>query len=252
MSERSPSLPLIHFLKHLLSVCNASKTGTMFVATQHRSIQITIHAGNIVSASDIHSMEVNRNKIEGVTLTNHYGLKLLAEIRHLKEIKFSFSEYFTMPQYEPSFFEHPEIDCNADIFGYFGIKLTEIDGNVSFGKKILIIDDSSIARRVAREALLKHHYEIIEATGGLQGLAKIAKEKPDLILLDIVMPNIDGYKVLSLIKANERIKNIPIIMLTSKDKLFDKIRGKISSADEYLTKPFDTDELINKVNQHLS
>ncbi|SEH05120.1 response regulator [Candidatus Venteria ishoeyi] len=244
-------LALVGLIRSLISICDDGKTGTMLVTSDHHSIQIKVDKGKIIGASDKHSRntKIESHKAAGIKFDDHPGLTVLRTLKHLKKLGFSFSEGFLRPQHEPSFFNYPGIESNNDIFAHVGIELA--DFNISTEKKILIIDDSKIARRVARETLLEYNYRVIEAEDGMQGLAIIAKEKPALILLDIVMPQMDGYRVLSLIKNNKEFKEIPVIMLTSRDKLFDKIKGKMSDANEYLTKPFITKELIGKVTHYL-
>ncbi len=117
--------------------------------------------------------------------------------------------------------------------------------------KVLVVDDSAVARKVVKLALERNGYEIFEATNGLEALTRLNTQRPDLVLLDIIMPGMDGYKTLSLIKDSRELKHIPVIMLTSRDKLFDKIKGKMSGSDEYLTKPFDPDDLVTKVSKYL-
>lgn len=121
----------------------------------------------------------------------------------------------------------------------------------SKGYKILVADDSAIARKVASIALGSRGFEILEAKNGMEALARLKKDRPDLILLDVVMPGIDGYKTLSIIKDNAEFKHIPVFMLTGRDKIFDKIKGKMSGSEEYLTKPFDPEELVSKIEKYL-
>ncbi len=227
-------LPFIELVRSLMTLCDKGKTGTMFVVSDNHSIQLKINKGDIIGAS----------------FGKLHGLEVLDVIKRLKQVKFSFSEGLLLPQREPCFFDCPEINNNYDIFNRLGLKFSDISKKVA--KKVLIIDDSKIARRVAREVLVEHGLNVIEAPDGLQGLAKLVHEKPHLILLDIIMPTMDGYRVLSLIRANKKFKDVPIIMLTSRDKLFDKIKGKMSDANEYLTKPFVVKELISIVDKHLA
>ena len=117
--------------------------------------------------------------------------------------------------------------------------------------KVLVVDDSAVSRKVASLALERNGYEIFQAKNGLEALTRMNTQKPDLVLLDIIMPKMDGYETLSIIKNNQELKNIPVIMLTSRDKLFDKIKGKMSGSNEYLTKPFDPDDLVAKVSKYL-
>ena len=117
--------------------------------------------------------------------------------------------------------------------------------------KILIIDDSAIARTAAATPLREQGYEIIEAKDGFDALGKLEKDMPDLIILDLIMPGIDGYKVVDLLKKNKKFKHLPIIMVTSKDSLMDKVKGKMSPTDAYLTKPFKDDLLVETIHNTL-
>ena len=117
--------------------------------------------------------------------------------------------------------------------------------------KVLVVDDSAVSRKVASLTLERNGYEIFQAKNGLEALTSMNAQKPDLVLLDIIMPKMDGYETLSILKKSQELKHIPVIMLTSRDKLFDKIKGKMSGSDEYLTKPFDPDDLVAKVGKYL-
>ncbi len=117
--------------------------------------------------------------------------------------------------------------------------------------KIMVIDDSQTIRRTAETLLAKEGFTVVTAQDGFEALAKIADHHPDLIFVDIMMPRLDGYQACALIKANPRFASTPVIMLSSKDGLFDRARGRIVGSDEYLTKPFTRDELIGAVRTHL-
>ena len=117
--------------------------------------------------------------------------------------------------------------------------------------KVMVIDDSQTIRRTAETLLVKEGYEVITAADGFEALAKIADQKPDLIFIDIMMPRLDGYQACALIKGNAKYAATPVIMLSSKDGLFDRARGRIVGSDEYLTKPFTKDELIGAVKAYL-
>ncbi len=123
---------------------------------------------------------------------------------------------------------------------------------VSEALKILVIDDSNTIRRSAESMLRKEGYEVETSTDGFDALSKIARIKPDLIFVDIMMPRLDGYQTCAIIKNNDEFKNTPVIMLTSKDGLFDKARGRVVGSDLYLIKPFTKNELIEAVKQHSS
>ena len=118
------------------------------------------------------------------------------------------------------------------------------------GLKVMIIDDSKTIRRTAEMLLAKAGCDVVTAVDGFDALAKIADSNPDLIFVDIMMPRLDGYQTCSLIKNNADFAAKPVIMLSSKDGLFDKARGRIVGSDEYLTKPFSKDELFEAINQY--
>ena len=115
------------------------------------------------------------------------------------------------------------------------------------GLKIMLIDDSRTIRRSAETMLAREGCEVITANDGFEALALIHKHEPDLIFVDIMMPRLDGYQTCAIVKNNDRFRNTPVIMLTSKDGLFDKARGRIVGSDQYLTKPFTRDELLAAV-----
>ena len=117
--------------------------------------------------------------------------------------------------------------------------------------KVLVIDDSQTIRRSAETLLSAAGYVVVTAADGFEALAKVAEENPDLIFIDIMMPRLDGFQACALIKSNPRYAATPVVMLSSKDGLFDRARGRLAGADEYLTKPFTKDQLLGAVRQHL-
>jgi twitching motility two-component system response regulator PilG len=119
------------------------------------------------------------------------------------------------------------------------------------GVKVMVIDDSKTIRRTAESLLKKAGCEVITATDGFEALAMVADLHPDVIFVDIMMPRLDGYQTCALIKHNDVYKNIPVIMLSSKDGLFDRARGRIVGSEEYLTKPFTKDELLDAIRRHV-
>lgn len=125
---------------------------------------------------------------------------------------------------------------------------TDVSGLSSL--KIMIIDDSKTIRKSAETLLSKEGCEVLTAEDGFEALALIAVNKPDIIFVDIMMPKLDGYQTCTLIKNNRQFRDTPVIMLTSKDSIFDKARGRIVGSEEYLTKPFTRDDLLQAVNRH--
>ena len=119
------------------------------------------------------------------------------------------------------------------------------------GLKVMIIDDSKTIRRTAETLLQKEGCEVITAEDGFDALAKIADHKPQIIFVDVMMPRLDGYQTCALIKNNSEFKSTPVIMLSSKDGLFDKAKGRIVGSHQYLTKPFSRNELLDAIQQHV-
>lgn len=117
------------------------------------------------------------------------------------------------------------------------------------GLKVMVVDDSNTIRRTAETLLNKAGCEVITAVDGFDSLAKIADREPSIIFIDIMMPRLDGYQTCALIKNNSRFKHTPVIMLSSKDGLFDKAKGRIVGADDYLTKPFSKSELFEAIGR---
>ncbi len=120
------------------------------------------------------------------------------------------------------------------------------------GLKVLVIDDSKTIRKTAETLLSKEGCEVYTAVDGFDALAKVADYTPDIVFVDIMMPRLDGYQTCSLIKHNKVFRSIPVIMLSSKDGLFDRARGRIVGSEYYLTKPFTKDELLSAIETHVA
>ena len=124
-----------------------------------------------------------------------------------------------------------------------------VEGELS-GVKVMVIDDSNTIRRSAEIFLGQAGCTVLTAEDGFDALGKIVEHEPDLVLCDILMPRLDGYQTCSLIRRNARFRGLPVVMLSSKDGLFDRVRGRLVGADEYLTKPFTKDSLLRTVAQY--
>jgi twitching motility two-component system response regulator PilG len=125
-----------------------------------------------------------------------------------------------------------------------------VDNEALKGVKVMIIDDSNTIRRSAEIFLSQAGCEVILAQDGFDALSKITDHEPDVVFVDIMMPRLDGYQTCSLIKRNAKYRTTPVIMLSSKDGLFDRARGRMVGSDEYLTKPFTKDTLLTAVREH--
>jgi twitching motility two-component system response regulator PilG len=119
------------------------------------------------------------------------------------------------------------------------------------GATVMVVDDSQTIRRSAETLLSREGYSVVTAEDGYEALAKIANHLPEIIFVDIMMPRLDGYQVCALIKANPKFAKTPVIMLSSRDGLFDRARGRIVGSDQYLTKPFTKDELVGAVQAYV-
>jgi twitching motility two-component system response regulator PilG len=124
------------------------------------------------------------------------------------------------------------------------------ESNPLAGIKVVLIDDSNTIRRSGEIFLSQAGCQVVLAEDGFDGLSKVVDTKPDIIFVDVMMPRLDGYQTCALIKNHREFKNTPVVMLTSKDSLFDRARGKLVGADQYLTKPFSKKSLTDAVMQH--
>ncbi len=116
--------------------------------------------------------------------------------------------------------------------------------------RVMVVDDSKTIRRTAETLLKKAGCQVVTADDGFEALSRIVDHKPDIIFVDIMMPRLDGYQTCALIKNNRMFKSTPVVMLSSKDGLFDKARGKIVGSEQYLTKPFTKKELLDAISRH--
>lgn len=116
----------------------------------------------------------------------------------------------------------------------------------------MVIDDSKTIRRTAETLLKKEGCEVVTANDGFEALSKISDLQPDLIFVDIMMPRLDGYQTCSVIKTNKLFRSTPVIMLSSKDGLFDKARGRMVGSEQYLTKPFTREELLSAMRKFVA
>jgi twitching motility two-component system response regulator PilG len=118
-------------------------------------------------------------------------------------------------------------------------------------KIVLAVDDSLTVRKIVAMTLEKNGYRVVTASDGQEALTRLRETVPDLILLDITMPGMDGYQVCRQIRSNKAMRHIPIVMLSGKDGFFDKVQGRLAGAAQYITKPFEPDDLLQSVKKHL-
>ena len=118
--------------------------------------------------------------------------------------------------------------------------------------KVMVIDDSSTIRKTAETLLKRAGFEVITAADGFEAMSVVADQHPDIIFIDIMMPRLDGYQTCALIKNNKQFGSTPIVMLSSKDGLFDRARGKLAGSEQHIHKPFTQDDLVNAINKYVT
>lgn len=134
---------------------------------------------------------------------------------------------------------------------------SDSDSKVSSSKhpeslaRVMIVDDSVTIRRTAETLLKREGYDVVTAEDGFEALSTIVDKRPDIIFLDIMMPRLDGYQTCAVIKNNQDFGTTPVIMLSSKDSIFDRARGALVGSEQYVTKPFTREELLDAIQQHL-
>jgi twitching motility two-component system response regulator PilG len=116
----------------------------------------------------------------------------------------------------------------------------------------MVIDDSNTIRKTTQALLTKAGYEVLTAADGFEAMSLITDHRPDIIFVDIMMPRLDGYQTCSLIKSNRHFKQTPVVMLSSKDGLFDRARGRVAGSEQHINKPFTQDELIQAITKYVS
>ncbi len=141
------------------------------------------------------------------------------------------------------------------LIAYVNEKMPEVLGSVasaSSGKTILVVDDSPTVRKLIIGKLEKHGHRVVAAVDGMDALSKISEAIPDLILLDVTMPRLDGYQLCKMVKANAKTKHVPVVMISGKDGFFDKVRGRMAGSTAYITKPFGPETLLQTVDSYCS
>ena len=236
-SQDQDLIPFDQIKNEIISLCEAGKTGDLRIFTEDKhAAVINLHEGEII----------------GLRYRISRGNDALELIKGINKGKIQFQKSGSGINLGGSM----DLPSTAEILKLLGIEKAAnaeqvVKSASKAQKKILVVEDSATQRKVICRMLAQNGYDILEAGDGYEALAKIDEDKPDLILLDIIMPGIDGYKVMSLIKEKPGMGSIPIIMLTSRGKLIDKVRGKVSGTNEYLTKPFKYEELIGAIDKYL-
>lgn len=227
----------------------------------------------IVTTEDSHQAKIgiDKGRVVSIQFCNKSGIEALRLLRQVDRAAYSFHAGEKPQETSASEGSTAYLPSTFHVFAFLGLDseaaapLKQMAGGTvspnakrpvtppaqGTKKKILVVEDSAISRKVISRTLLEGSYEIVETEDGFQALAALGNSIPDLVLLDLVLPGIDGYKVLTHMRKKAEFAKIPVIILTSRDTLLDKLRGKMSEADEYLTKPFAPHELLEKVEKHL-
>lgn len=221
--------------KTLFELCKGRHTGVLYIFS-----------------SDAHgaTISLSEGKIIDIAYLKTRGMQALEKMQKITAAKYAFKQDSSL--WEKQRDEQFPLPADNVILSRLGVNsnfMPEWMGEEI--KKILVVDDSALSRKVIVNIFADQSYDITEAVDGLDALDKLRKDVPDLVLLDLVLPKLDGYEVLNTMKKNSELKNVPVIMLTSRDALMDKIKGKMSATDEYMTKPVDSKELMNKVKKYL-
>lgn len=280
VSEPPPgSIPIMRVLGELRQSCDARKTGAFFIATDKNNVaELVLDKGAIICLRC-----GNKKGMEAVSLLaqanyGRFAFREAKEVSSYREHQLSQClpptkellqdlELQAMPAADPSASmilpttpiqaaplsdqESGDGDRESTLAAGTSPSLDSA-AVTSKAKTVLVVEDSMVARKVITSTLAKNGYQVIEAGDGAEAMAQLEKQTPALLLLDLTLPGgMDGYKILSALRKAKRTAKLPVIILTSRDGLFDKLRGKVSGSNEYLTKPFSPPELLAKVEKYL-
>jgi CheY-like chemotaxis protein len=227
--------PLEEVVNILHRLCKGSRTGILYMLT---------HKGHGATTTLL------KGRIIDIAYLKSHGIEALLKLRKVPEVKFVFKQNMGISD-NPGNRSYYLPSTNM-ILNKLGMDITEVAPWLGEEvKKLLVVDDSPLSRKVIINIFNRESYDITEAEDGLDALNKMKETTFDLVLLDLVLPKIDGYEVLETMKKSNSQKDIPVIMLTSRDTLMDKLKGKMSATDEYLTKPVNAEKLMGIVRKYL-
>lgn len=191
--------------------------------------------------------ELENGKIIDIIYRSRHGVEVIPAIKEMTMARYHFNNAGGQGGRH---LKGEKNTTNSEIFKLLGV--ASVGAIVRELTKILVVEDSGVIRKSIVQTLRDHHYRVVEARDGYEAMVQLSNEQPDMVLLDLILPKVDGYEVLSRMKRKTSFKDIPVIVLTSRDTLFDKLKGKMSGSDEYLTKPFEKEELLEKIQKHLN
>ena len=224
---------LRELVSDLDKLCAQAQSGTLYIYTADEY-------GAVVA--------IKSGKIVETIYRSTKGLAAVAELAQVQKLR-----YFFKPNEHLTSDNTTQLPENKDIFAALLSQVKTMDVVAGRAKKVLVVDDSPLARKMVVQVLTDQNMNIetVEAKDGVEALEKARAEQPDVVLLDLILPRLDGYGVLAQMKKDNDLRNIPVVVLTSRDALFDKLKGKMSGTDEYLTKPIQPGELRTVLQKYI-
>lgn len=232
-------VPVAEIIKNLLQLCIEGRTGSLYLMTStNEGAVFVLNSGDVVD----------------VAFKDIRGTSALPLIRKIDAAKFFFKSGQTA-EVEKALHGGLTLSFAHTLFRMFSLEdewnaIEKLPAKKT-AKKVLVVEDSRLSRRILVKTLKAQGYLVVEAHNGQSALEQLEKEAPDLVLLDLILPDIDGYEVFDRMKENRNTADIPVIILTSRASLMDKLKGKMSGSDEYLTKPIDEVLLLQKLEKYL-
>lgn len=230
--------------------------------------QVSGHIVVITEKGDWGKFLISKGSIHSLSLGDYRGNEVLAYLKPMDEIQYMFRPGKTGEtdnKGDSAFTVGAAAMNNETFFNFFdhvlpkiGAQQQGLPASALIARKhssakgtILVVDDSALARKVVSNLLSTAGYRVVEAKDGFEAMGQLEIEQPDLVLLDLIMPTMDGYQVVDMMKRTPVYRDIPVIMLTSRDSLMDKLKGKMSASDAYITKPVKEEELMRHIARHL-
>lgn len=236
IQDKVALMSIADVVKKTLHLCNEGRTGKLYLMTDRNEPAMFV---------------LNKGEVINVIYKNIRGTSALPMIRRIDSAKCFFKSGV-----EEAELANASLSFSNTLFRMFNLEQElNIAGESAIknrGKKILVVEDSRLSRMILTKALNEHGFLVVEAVDGRSALEQLAEEAPDLVILDLILPDIDGYEVFNRMKESENTADIPVIILTSRASLVDKIKGKMSGSDEYITKPFKNEVLIKKLEKYLT
>lgn len=232
LSEQIQLEPFDFIVDTLHKLCVERRSGTLYLVTnQRQGATFTLSQGNIID----------------IAYLKDRGMQALEQIKSIRMAQCLFKNVSALRDKSAEYY----LPASNVILSKLGVTSSPLSSEGGI-KKILIVEDSGLSRKSIINLFAGKSYDIVEAIDGLEALDKLERGGADLVLLDLILPKMNGYEVLSAMKKNIALRKIPVIVLTSRGALLDKLKGRMSGTDEYLTKPVNAKELKVLVRKYLS